>query len=188
MIKYLVLIFSLLCHLEANTVFWFTGLPCSGKTTIGRAICEKHPEFVHLDGDEIRKILNFKLGFSLEDRKKNLESIAELAISKFGSTKTVVVTTISPLESHRNHVCDLIEKSGAQFFLVYIDTDLETCIERDVKGMYAKALKGEIKEFTGISSPYEPPKDPDLLFKTPSESLDEIVSKFDKFTRSVEDI
>lgn len=73
MMKYLVLFFSLFCQLEANTVFWFTGLPCSGKTTIGRAICEKHPEIIHLDGDEVRKILNFKLGYSLEDRRKNLD-------------------------------------------------------------------------------------------------------------------
>lgn len=165
---------------HGKAVFWFTGLPCSGKTTIAETICKHHPEFVHLDGDVLRKTLSADLGFTLEDRKTNLERIAHFALSKLDSTATVLVTTISPLESHRECVRRIIEGAGASFYLVYVDTPLEVCVQRDVKGMYAKAFKGEIKEFTGITSPYEPPATYDLLFKTETEPLEGILKKFEE--------
>ncbi|MBM3183927.1 MAG: adenylyl-sulfate kinase [Chlamydiae bacterium] len=179
--RFLFLILSLWTFLEAKTVFWFTGLPCSGKTTIAKHICERFPEMIHLDGDEIRKTLNTDLGFSLEDRQKNLERIAHLVLSKLETAETALVTTISPLEAHRNMVRALFEEAGVDFRIVYVKADLKTCMERDVKGMYEKALQGEIENFTGISSPYEPPIVSDLIFETEKESLQEIAKKFEQF-------
>ncbi len=177
--KYLFLLF--ISIVEAKCVFWFTGLPCSGKTTIAEQICERSPEFVHLDGDVLRKTLCADLGFSLQDRQKNLERIAHFALKKLENAETVLVTTISPLEVHRERVREMIESAGVDFFVVYVKADLETCIQRDVKGMYAKALRGEIKNFTGISSPYEEPSNSDLVFDTDCESLEAIVERFEHY-------
>ena len=179
--KILFLFLSAWVFLEAKTVFWFTGLPCSGKTTIAKHICERFPRFVHLDGDEIRKTLNADLGFSIQDRQKNLERIAHLVLSKLETSEIALVTTISPLEAHRNMVCAIFKEAGIDFCVVYVKASLETCIKRDVKGMYAKALKGEIENFTGISSLYEPPMAPNLVFETEKESVREIVDKFEQF-------
>ena|SRR3990167_692565 len=175
------LLLSLWTVLEAKTVFWFTGLPCSGKTTIAEHVCERFPQFIHLDGDEIRRTLHTNLGFSIQDRQKNLERIAHLVLSRLETAEISLVTTISPMESHRNIVRALFEEAGIDFYIVYVKAALETCIERDVKGMYAKALRGEIENFTGISSPYDPPMTPDLVFETEKESLQEIVKKFEQF-------
>jgi adenylylsulfate kinase len=179
MFRYLVFFLCLWMTSEAKTVFWFTGLPCAGKTTIAENICKQFPDFAHLDGDVIRKTLNADLGFSPEDRQKNLERIVHLALSQ--TADTILVTTISPLEVHRKKVSDLITNGGAQFFTVYVKTDLKTCVQRDVKGMYAKALNGEIENFTGVSSDYEAPLSPDLVFETDKETLLEIVMRFESF-------
>lgn len=175
-----ILFLILVSMLEAKSVFWFTGLPCSGKTTIAEELCKRHPEFVHLDGDVLRKTLCADLGFTMEDRKKNLERIANFAVGQ--EAEVVLVTTISPLEEQRERVKEICEEAGVDFRVVYVRADLETCIQRDVKGMYAKALRGEMKEFTGISSPYEEPMDPDLVFDTELESLEEIMGKFYQFS------
>jgi len=185
MTKYLFIFLSFIAASSAKEVFWFTGLPCSGKTTIAESVCKEFPEFIHLDGDVIRKTLNADLGYSPQDRQKNLERIAQLALTKLDEAETVVVTTISPLETQRDRIRQLIGNGGADFYLVYVETGLNTCIERDVKGMYAKALRGEIQDFTGISAPYDPPKHPDLIFKTEIESLQEILLRFTEFYRSL---
>lgn len=183
--KYLFLFLSFIAAANAKEVFWFTGLPCSGKTTIAESVCKAFPEFVHLDGDVIRKTVNKDLGYSPEDRQKNLERIAQLALAKLDEAGTVVVTTISPLETQRDRVRQLIESGGADFYLVYVKTGLNTCIQRDVKGMYAKVLRGEIQDFTGISAPYDPPERPDLIFATEIESLQEISVRFAEFYRTL---
>jgi adenylyl-sulfate kinase len=165
-------------ELTWGAIFWFTGLPCSGKTTIGEQLSKGNARFVHLDGDVLRKTLCADLGFSLEDRQKNLERIAGLAVSQAKLGNTVIVSTISPTEAQRNRVRKICENSGIDFHLVYVKADLPLCIERDVKGMYAKAFRGEIQNFTGVSSPYEPPRKPDLVFDTRKESLEQIQERF----------
>lgn len=170
---------------EGCNIFWFTGLPCSGKTTIAKHICATHPEILHLDGDEMRKILSADLGFSLEDRTQNLKRIASYALSKKEENPAILVTTISPLQAQRETIRELFEKEGVSFFVVYIDTSLQTCIQRDVKGMYAQALNGKIAQFTGISSPYEPPVMADLTFRTDTQTLEEISTSFEKFYEKV---
>lgn len=167
--------------IKTKTVFWFTGLPCSGKTTIAEYICNQSPHFDHLDGDALRKTICADLGYSLADRKKNLERIARYALKKLDTFDLVLVTTISPLEVQRQKVRAIFDNEKVNFYLVYIEASLQTCIQRDVKGMYAKALKGEIQQFTGVSSPYEIPTNSHFTFNTERETLEEIEAKFRKF-------
>jgi adenylylsulfate kinase len=132
-------------------IYWLTGLPCSGKTTIANELAKRiHAEI--LDGDDIRAITNNK-DFSPEGRRNHMLSVAELAyrLSKYNN---VVVALVSPIKSVR----DEIKKKYPNVNEIYVKCSLEGCKKRDVKGMYNKALKGEIKDFTGISAPYEAPE------------------------------
>jgi len=176
--KWFFLFFFAMTTAESKTVYWFTGLPSSGKTTLAKAICEEIPNVLQLDGDELRKTLCSDLGFTQEDRTENLRRIANFGVTSLNSVDTILVSTISPLELQRNMVKEIFEKSGIKFYLVYITADLDTCIKRDVKGMYKKALNNEITEFTGISSPYEPPTNPDLMINTGKEPLSISLEKF----------
>ena len=155
---------------------WLTGLPCSGKTTLANALKEKiHAE--HLDGDEMRKIISRDLGFSKEDREKHLERIAYIASLLNRNGVDVIASFVSPYEKTRNKIKEIIESNGGKFILVYLKCSLDTCIKRDVKGMYKKALNGEIKNFTGIDDPYEEPENPDIVVDTEKESVDDGVNK-----------
>jgi len=159
-----------------GTTIWLTGLPCSGKTTIANALKEKiHAE--HLDGDEMRKIISRDLGFSKEDREKHLERIAYIASLLNRNGVDVIASFVSPYEKTREKIKEIIESNGGRFVLVYLKCSLDTCIKRDVKGMYKKALKGEIKNFTGIDDPYEEPKNADIVINTEKESVEEGVKK-----------
>lgn len=142
-------------------VFWFTGLSCSGKTTIAKSLMslfyKNFVEPVHLDGDAIRKQFN-NFNFDEESRKKHNLEVGELASNLEKQGKIVIVSLISPYGDTRA----IIRNRCINFIEVYIDTPLEVCIKRDYKGLYLKAISGSIKDFTGISSSYIPPKKPEL--------------------------
>ncbi|NPA76059.1 MAG: adenylyl-sulfate kinase [Euryarchaeota archaeon] len=165
-----------------GATIWFTGLPCSGKTTVADKVYEilkkEGYRVERLDGDIIRKSpISKDLGFSKEDRRKNLERVA--FISKLLSRNDVIVlaTFVSPYNDIRRDIRDII--GPERFYLVWAKCPVEVCIERDVKGMYKKALAGEIQNFTGIDDPFEDPEDPaaDLVMETDKESVDESVEK-----------
>lgn len=162
---------------EKGRVLWLTGLSGSGKSTLARALKERHPQIKILDGDEIRTHLCSDLGFSKEDRNENIKRISYVAkcIAEVGGT--AVVAAISPYEEARAEAQKLI---GAAFRLVWLDTPLEACVDRDVKGLYKKALAGEILEFTGISDPYETPVNPDLILDTSKQDREECVDLLEK--------
>lgn len=150
---------------------WFTGLPCSGKTTIAEIVkqqLEQNGQAVELlDGDEIRKHFSAGVGFSKEDRNNHLKRVAYLChlLTKHGVV--VLASFVSPYRENRDYARQLI---GDRFAEIYVDTPVEECIRRDVKGMYKKALAGEIRQFTGVSDPYEPPPSPELTIQTITES------------------
>ncbi len=160
-------------------VLWFTGLSGSGKSTIAnqveKELYKKGIRTFSLDGDNIRHGLNKDLGFNAEDRQENLRRIAEVA-KLFVESGTVVISSfISPLKKDRDMVKDLIGKGN--FIEVFVNTSLEECERRDVKGLYKKARAGEIQDFTGINSPYEHPENPDIEVKTEEESFDKTINK-----------
>lgn len=156
----------------AGNIIWMTGLSGSGKTTTARHIKlnyeSKKDHIMLLDGDDFRNGLCSDLGFSMEDRSENIRRIAEVAslISKEGIH--VVVTAITPLKRHRE-----IAKSicGESFIEVYVKCSIQKCEERDPKGLYEKVRSGKILNFTGISSPYEVPDDPDVVIDTENKSI-----------------
>ena len=162
-----------------SLVIWFTGLSGSGKSTIANALeKELFDRNIHtyaLDGDNIRGGLNKNLGFSEEDRTENLRRIAEVAKLFLDSGTVVLSAFISPLRSDRQLIKDII--GAADFIEVFVDTPLEECERRDVKGLYKKARAGEIKNFTGIDAPYEAPLSPQLSIDTEKESVAGAVEK-----------
>jgi adenylylsulfate kinase len=154
---------------------WLTGLSGSGKSTIAveleKRLCERGVRTYILDGDNIRHGLNKNLGFSPEDRTENIRRIGEVA-KLFTDAGAVALTAfISPYRADRDQVRALM-KSG-DFIEVHVDCPVEVCEQRDVKGLYKKARAGEIKEFTGISAPYEAPNSPELTIKTSQQSVEE---------------
>lgn len=162
---------------QRGLLVWFTGLSGSGKSTIANALEIKlRSKGFHtylLDGDNIRTGLNKNLSFSLEDRTENLRRIAEVSHLMLDAGLITLASFISPLESERQMIRKIV---GAEnYFEVFINTSLEECERRDVKGLYKKARKGEIEEFTGISSPYEIPQNPDLEINTEKTSVEEAV-------------
>ncbi len=156
---------------------WFTGLPSSGKSTLARMLEKElnkldfHVEV--LDGDEVRLRLSKGLGFSKEDRDENIRRISYVAniITRCGSV--AITCAISPYRNIRNEAREEI----GNFVEVYVKCALDECIKRDVKGMYKKALSGEIKNFTGISDPYEEPQNPEIVVETDLETHEESIEK-----------
>ena len=170
---------------QKGMVLWFTGLSGSGKSTIANALDDELNKLGKktyiLDGDNIRMGLNKDLSFSPEDRKENIRRISEVA-KLFADSGTIVLTAfISPYILDRQAARDLI---GEDFNEVFIDTDIEECIKRDPKGLYKKALAGEIKGFTGIDAPYEKPTDAEITVK--NLSISESVESLLKFINYVE--
>jgi adenylylsulfate kinase len=168
---------------QRGVTIWLTGLSGSGKSTIAvaaeRALVSRgHLAFV-LDGDNVRHGLNKNLGFSPEDRSENIRRIGE--VSKLFTEAGVIVFSsfISPYRSDRDTARALMEPGD--FVEVYVDASLDTCEERDVKGLYKKARAGEIPEFTGISAPYEAPESPELILDTNRQSVEESVSQLIEF-------
>jgi len=157
-------------------VIWLTGLSGAGKTTIANEL-KKKLDCVVLDGDSLRGGLCSDLGFSMDDRDENIRRASEVAKLFYSNGNNVVVSFISPLRIHRLSARSLIPKED--FIEVYINTPIEICEARDVKGLYARARAGEIENFTGISSDYEPPDNPELIIqtedKTPKDCADIIL-------------
>ncbi len=160
-------------------VVWFTGLSGSGKSTIAnhleKKLFEAGIKVYSLDGDNIRSGLNKGLSFSREDRFENNRRIAEVAKLFIDSGMVAITAFISPLEKDREQARKIIGKEN--FVEVFVNTPLEVCEQRDVKGFYEKARKGEIENFTGISAPYEAPQNPDITVKTDVESVEDAVER-----------
>ena len=153
---------------QKGCVVWFTGLSGSGKSTLANAVAHQLHERNHhtyvLDGDNVRHGLNKNLGFSPEDREENIRRVGEVA-KLFVDAGTIVMTAfISPYREDRDQARDLIEEN--RFVEVFVECPLNICEERDPKGLYKKARSGEIKEFTGISAPYEEPDIPEVVVNT----------------------
>lgn len=162
-----------------SAILWFTGLSGAGKSTLAHAVEERLYRmgcrtFV-LDGDNVRHGLCGDLGFTDADRQENIRRIAEVAKLMLESGTITLTAFISPFRAERNLARKLVPHGD--FIEIYCSCDLEICEERDVKGLYLKARKGEIKHFTGISSPYEVPKNPELNVETGKHELDECVDQ-----------
>jgi adenylylsulfate kinase len=159
---------------DKGFTLWFTGLSGAGKTTISHKVeaelRERGSRVEVLDGDIIRENLSKGLGFSKEDRDTNIRRIAFVADLLSRNGVPVITAAISPYREIRAEARELM---GDRFIEVFVKASVDTCIERDPKGLYAKALKGEIKEFTGVSDPYEEPLDPEVTLETESESPEE---------------
>ena len=156
---------------------WFTGLPCSGKTTIAEVVEDdlrnRGLNVESLDGDEVRQHLSKDLGFSKEDRDTHIRRMGFIAKLLSRNGVATLGAFVSPYREVRDHLRSEIEN----FVEVYVKCPVEVCIERDVKGMYKKALSGEIKNFTGVSDPYEEPLNPEIIVETNKETLAESVIK-----------
>ena len=160
---------------QKGCVIWFTGLSGSGKSTLALEVESKLYQRGHLtyvlDGDNVRHGLNKNLGFSPEDREENIRRIGEVA-KLFADAGVIAMTAfISPYRTDRDNARDLLDEG--RFVEVFVDCPLEVCESRDTKGLYQKARAGEIKEFTGISAPYEAPAQPELTVDTDNQSLEE---------------
>ncbi len=160
-------------------LLWFTGLSGSGKSTIANAV--EHQLYKQgiktytLDGDNVRKGLNNDLTFSSADRKENIRRIAETANLMIDAGLVVLAAFVSPYKKERDNIKRIVK--DVNFAEIYINTSVEECERRDVKGLYAKARAGEIKNMTGISAPYEAPENPNIEIKTEQESVEESVMK-----------
>ena len=159
-------------------VVWLTGLSGAGKSTIANSLslalrCKNLPSTI-LDGDVLRSGLNCDLQFSESDRRESVRRTAEVAKIIYDSHITVIIALISPFEIDRQFARGLF-KAG-EFIEVFVNTPVELCIKRDIKGLYTKALSGEIGNFTGISSPYETPENPEITVDTQMHTLSEITN------------
>jgi adenylylsulfate kinase len=162
---------------DRGAVIWFTGLSGSGKSTIAQVVEDKLIEagvpIEMLDGDVVRENLSKGLGFSKEDRDINIRRIAFVAHLLQRNGVFVITAAISPYRAIRDEARAMIK----DFVEVFADAPLDVCEERDVKGLYAKARAGEIKEFTGVSDPYEPPEKPEVTCRTDRETVEESAQK-----------
>jgi adenylyl-sulfate kinase len=158
-------------------IVWLTGLPCSGKTTLGLALTDRlrsrgwRAEF--LDGDVIRRELWRDLGFSKSDREENIRRFGFVAMLLARHGVIVVVSAVSPYRAAR----DQVRRDFPEFLEVYVNAPLAVCEQRDVKGMYQRARAGSLPGFTGVDDPYEPPGDAEVECRTDLESVEESVSK-----------
>jgi adenylylsulfate kinase len=168
---------------QRGVTVWLTGLSGSGKSTIAAAaehvLVERGRLAYVLDGDNIRHGLNSNLGFSPDDRTENIRRIGEVAKLFTDSGVIVFTAFISPYRADRDRVRSIMQ--GGDFVEALVDASLETCESRDVKGLYQKARAGEIPEFTGISAPYEPPENPELVLDTNGHSVEESVAELLRF-------
>lgn len=168
-------------HGHRGATVWMTGLSGSGKSTLARlleaALFERGCHAYVLDGDNVRHGLNRDLGFSPEDRAENIRRIGEVSKLFVDAGAIVVTAFISPYRADRDQARALM--AGGDFIEVHVDCSLEACEARDTKGLYQKARRGEVKEFTGISAPYEAPASPEIVVhtdrSTPAECVDQLL-------------
>ena len=169
-----------------SAVLWFTGLSGSGKSTLANALEKRlNDRAIHsyiLDGDNIRHGLNKGLGFSDEDRVENIRRIGEVAKLFVDAGLIVCTAFISPFRTDRERVRQLVEQG--EFIEIYVKCSLDTCEQRDPKGLYKKARAGEIPDFTGISSPYEEPDSPELVIETDVVSIEDAVDEMIAYLQS----
>jgi adenylylsulfate kinase len=167
--------------MRRGVTFWLTGLPAAGKSTIAsiieREIKRFYPYVEILDGDMVRKELTKDLGFTKEDRDKNIARVSYVAKLLTRNAVIVICAFVSPYIKER---ANAREKIG-EFVEVFIKCPVQVCIQRDPKGMYKKALNGEIEHFTGISDPYEEPENPDLIIETDKETPEQSADKLIRF-------
>jgi adenylyl-sulfate kinase len=171
--------------MQPGCCVWFTGLPCSGKTTVADLVAEelrrRDLRVERLDGDIVRQSLTRDLGFSKEDRDKNIERVTFVAKLLSRNGVAVLVSFVSPYIAARDNA----RKETTNFVEVFVDCPVEVCERRDVKGMYKKAKAGEIKDFTGVDDPYEAPPHPEIVLKvdqtTPQECRDLVLQKLEEF-------
>jgi adenylylsulfate kinase len=160
-------------------LIWFTGLSGSGKSTIAnlveKALFQKGIKTYTLDGDNIRNGINKDLSFAPEDRTENIRRIAEVSNLMIDAGLVVLAAFVSPYKKDRENIRTIVK--DVNFVEVYINTSVEECERRDVKGLYKKARAGEIKNMTGISAPYEAPEQPDIEIKTEEESIEDSVDR-----------
>ena len=174
---------------QKGSVLWFTGLSGSGKSTLANALdTELHRRGIKtamLDGDNLRQGLCGDLAFSAEDRHENLRRVAEVARLMADTGLVVLTAFVSPFQSDRSRAREIIGTS--RFAEIYVDCPLETCAARDVKGLYAKAKKGMILDFTGVNAPYEAPLNPDWTVSSGLEPLEtstaSLVTWFESFKK-----
>lgn len=170
---------------QRGGVLWLTGLSGSGKSTLANAVAEKLNNLGKLgyvlDGDNLRHGLNEDLGFSAADRRENIRRTGEVAKLLVDAGLLVLAAFISPLRENREHLRKIL---GKDFVEVFVECELAVCEARDPKNLYKKARAGEIKEFTGISSPYEKPENPELIVQTDQESLEKCVAKILSYLES----
>ena len=170
-----------------SVVLWFTGLSGSGKSTMSHALEErlfnKGCRTFVLDGDNVRHGLNSNLGFSHKDRTENIRRISEVAHLMIDAGLVVLAAFVSPYKKDR----DMIKKTvkDVNFVEIFVDTSVDECERRDTKGLYAKARKGLIKDFTGINAPYEAPENPDILINTEKMTVEEAVIKILGFIEKI---
>ena len=169
-----------------SVVIWFTGLSGSGKSTLAHAVEEilfnKGCRTFVLDGDNVRHGLSSNLDYSNKDRKENIRRIGEVTKLMMKAGLIIMTAFISPFKEDRIAVRNLIH--DGDFIELYCKASLETCEERDLKGFYKRARAGEIKNYTGIDSPYEVPNNPELIIDTDKETLDESVSRIVSFLQT----
>ncbi|HIQ01306.1 MAG TPA: adenylyl-sulfate kinase [Anaerolineales bacterium] len=162
---------------QRGFTLWFTGLSGSGKTAIAkqveRELRRRGLKVERLDGDIVRQALTRDLGFTKEDRDKNIERVTFVAKLLTRNGVAVLCSFISPYRERRAKT----RREIGTFIEVYVECPLEVCAQRDVKGLYAKAFAGEIENFTGVSDPYEPPENPEIVCRTAEERLEESAGK-----------
>lgn len=168
---------------QKPSILWFTGLSGSGKSTLANALEVKLFELGYhtylLDGDNIRHGLNKDLGFDENSRIENIRRIGEVSKLFVDSGMIVLTAFISPFQKDRDFVRSLVDKN--EFIEIFVDTQLETCEQRDPKGLYKKARNGEIKNFTGISSPYEKPEKPEVYINNEQLSIEQNIEMILKY-------
>ena len=170
---------------HSSFVLWFTGLSGSGKSTIANVVEQKLFQgginTYTLDGDNIRKGINKDLSFSPDDRTENIRRIAEIANLLVDAGLVVLAAFVSPYKKDRENIRTIVK--DINFVEIYINTSVDECERRDVKGLYKRARAGEIKNMTGISAPYEAPENPDIEIKTENESIEAAAERIIEFIK-----
>jgi len=173
-----------MCDRGQGFAMWFTGLPCAGKTTVADRVAEELKRMglktERLDGDIVRKSLTKDLGFSKEDRATNIDRVTFVAKLLSRNGVATLVSFVSPYIKKR----DQAREETTNFIEVYVKCSVDVCKERDVKGMYAKALRGEIKDFTGVDDPYEEPANAEIVLETDKETIDQSVNKVIEYLKN----